>query len=333
MRGEEGDLDRALAFGDRALDVWVPGTRLSDLAEQYHMQANAYYWTGGYEHALELSRLAKETGGLEPHSAEFVLRGAGLRGLVLAEMGRYEEAIEAGEAAIATARRLGRPDTVVLNYSTMPLREIFAVDEALGRSETLVDRLGPSDFNMPWMNARADLIGAHLLGGALGLVEREWPSAWDDALAVQAWEHWLITGRLAAYRAEWELEAGQLDDAVTWAQRAIDTARGVHRRKYEAIALTLLGRALTAQGLADDAATELRTAVEIADALGSPLLRWQARAGLAKALSTGSKGADPGGSLQEAAAIVRDVAASLAPERGSAYLAAPQVVEVLEAAG
>jgi tetratricopeptide (TPR) repeat protein len=186
---------------------------------------------------------------------------------------------------------------------------------------------------MPWMNARADLIGAHLLGGALGLVEREWPSAWDDALAVQAWEHWLITGRLAAYRAEWELEAGQLDDAVTWARRAIEMARGVHRRKYEAIALTVLGRTLTAQGQSDAAATELGTAVEIADALGSPLLRWQARAALAKAPSTGSNGADPGGSLQEAAAIVRDVAASLAPERGRAYLAAPPVAEVLEAAG
>jgi predicted ATPase/class 3 adenylate cyclase len=333
MRGEEGDLDRALAFGDRALDAWIPGTWLSDLAGHYHMQANAYYWTGGYERALELSRLAKETGGLEPHSAEFVLRGAGLRGLVLAEMGRYEEAIEAAEAAIATARRLGRPDTVVLNYSTMPLREIFAVDEALRRSETNVERLGPSDFNMPWMNARADLIGAHLLGGALGLVEREWPSAWDDALAVPAWEHWLITGRLAAYRAEWELEAGKFDDAVSWARRAIDTARGVHRRKYEAIALTVLGRALTAQGQVEAAATELGTAVEIADALGSPLLRWQARAALAKSLSIGSNGADPERPLREAAAIARDVAASLAPERGSAYLAAPQVAEVLEAAG
>ena len=248
-------------------------------------------------------------------------------------MGRYEEALAAADAAIATARRLGRRDNVVMNYSTMPLREIFAVDEALRRSQTVVDRLGPSDFNMPWMNARADLIGAHLLGGALGLVEREWPSAWDDALAVSAWEHWLITGRLAAYRAEWELEAGQFDDAVTWARRAIDTARGVHRRKYEAIALTVLGRALTAQGQGEAAATELGTAVEIADALGSPLLRWQARAALAKALSTGSNGPDPETLLREAATIVQEVAASLAPERGKAYLAARPVVEVLEAAG
>jgi class 3 adenylate cyclase/tetratricopeptide (TPR) repeat protein len=333
MRGNEGDLDEALTYGNRALDAWVPGTRLSELAEHYHLHADVYYWTGGYERALELSRLSAETGGLEPHSAEFVLRGTGMRGLILAGMGRYEEALAAADAAMATGRRLGRPDDVVLNYSTMPLREVFAVDEALRRSETVVDRLGPSDFNMPWMNARADLIGAHLLGGAFGLVEREWPSAWEDALAVPAWEHWLITGRLAAYRAEWELEAGQLDDAVTWAGRAIDTARGVHRRKYEAIALTLLGRALTAQGQGEAAAVELASAVEVADALGSPLLRWQARAGLAKALSTGSNGADPEGPLREAAAIVREVAASLSSERGKVYLAAPQVAEVLEAAG
>ena len=124
---------------------------------------------------------------------------------------------------------MGRGDNVVTNYSTMTLRDIFWLDEALERSTTVAERLGPSDFNMPWMNARADLIGAHLLGGALALVEQEWPSTWDDALAVSAWEHWLITGRLAAYRAEWELEAGRLDDAVSWARRAIDAARVVHR--------------------------------------------------------------------------------------------------------
>ena len=333
MRGDEGDLERALAHGDRALEVWFSGTRISELAEHYHLHTDAYYWTGAYGRALELSRLTKATGGLEPHSAEFVLRGSGMTGLILTAMGRYEEALATADEAIATARRLGRPDNVVLNYSTTALREIYAVEEALERSETVVSRLGPSDFNMPWMNARADLIGGHLLAGQLGLVEREWPAAWDDALAVSAWEHWLITGRLAAYRAEWELEAGNLDDAVTWARRAIDAASAVPRRKYEAIAQTLLGRALTAQGLGDAAVSELGTAVEIADELGSPPLRWQTRAALSRALATSSDGVDPESPLQEAAAIVREVAASLAPERGTVYLAAPTVAEVIDAAG
>src|SRR4029453_4719250 len=151
----------------------------------------------------------------------------------------------------------------------------------------------------------------------------EWPAAWDDALAVSAWEHWLITGRLAAYRAEWELEAGNYDDAVTWARRAIDAARTSPRRKYEAIAQTLLGRALTARGLGEAAASELGTAVEIPDARGA----------LARARGTSPDGADPEAPLQEAATIVRDVAGSLAPERAEVYLAAPQVVGVLGAPG
>ncbi len=333
MRGDEGDLDLALTYGDRALEAWVPGTRLLALAEHYHLHATANYWTGGYERALELSRMSAATGGSEPHSAEFVLRGGGMEGLTLAGMGRYEEALAAGDAAIATARTMGRKDNVVTNYSTLPLREIFSLEEARRRSEMVADRLGPSDFNMPWLNARADLLGTQLLLGDLGRVEKDWPSAWEDALAVKAWEHWLISGRLAAYRAELELEAGRHDDAVTWARRALQSARGVHRRKYEAIGLTTLGRALTAQGLADEAAAELRSAVEIADGLGSPLLRWQTRAALATALSRSSSGADPDRHLQDAARIIREVAASLAPDRAKGYLAAAPVVEVLEAAG
>ena len=266
------------------------------------------------------------------HSAEFVLRGAGMEGLILAGMGRYEESLAASEAAIATARRLGRADNVVLNYSTTPLREIFAVEEALHRSEIVAGRLGPSHFNMPWMNARADLLGAHLLMGDLGRVERDWPGAWEDAVASSAWERWLIMGRLAAYRAELELGAGDLDDAVTWSRRALESARSAHRPKYEATVLVTLGRALTAQRLGEVAVGELREAVAIADELGSPLLRWQTRAALADA-SSGAAGQDPEVALREAATIIRDVAASLVPERAENYLAAPQAAEVLSAAG
>jgi hypothetical protein len=129
------------------------------------------------------------------------------------------------------------------------------VDEALARSKLVVSRLGPSSFNMPWLNGRADLLGSLLLQGDLGRVERDWPGAWDDAVASDAWEHWLIMGRLAAYRADLELQAGRLDDAVTWARRAIEGARTGMRPKYEAIALTTLGKALTLSGV--DAAAEL----------------------------------------------------------------------------
>jgi tetratricopeptide (TPR) repeat protein len=253
-----------------------------------------------------------------------------MEGLILAGMGRYEEAVAAGDLAIATAHRLGRSDNVVMNYSTTPLRDIFALDEARERSAIVVDRLGPSDFNMPWMNARADLIGAHLLHRDFGRVEKDWPQAWDDAVASNAWERWLISGRLAADRAELELALGRPDEAVTWARRATEMARSASRRKYLAISLTTLGQALTTQGLAQEATAELRSAVAEADALGSPLFRWQARAALAAAArGTGDGAADE--LIHEAQTIILGVAASLSPEREAVYLAAPQVVQVLEA--
>jgi tetratricopeptide (TPR) repeat protein len=326
MRGNEGDLDRALEIGDRALDSWIPGTRQLELAEHYHLHADTNYWAGGYERTLALAQLSAETGRNDPYSAEYRLRGVGMQGLSLAGVGRYEESLVASEDAIALSRKLGLPDNVVTNYSTLALREIFAVDEALSRSELVVSRLGPSSFNMPWLNGRADLLGALLLHGELERVERDWPGAWDDAVASAAWEHWLIMGRLAAYRADLELQAGRLDEAVEWASRALEAARTCRRPKYEAIALTMLGKALTLQGM--DASSELRSAVEIADGLGSPLLRWQTRAVLAGAVAP-----ERDALLAEAASQIREVASSLAPERSSGYLAAPQVVEVLEAAG
>ena len=334
MRGEEGDVGRAIALQERALAMWVPGTRQLELAEQYHMHADNFYWTGDYPRALELSRLAATTGGVDPHSAEYVLRGNGLEGLILAGMGRYEEALETAEYAIATARRLGRSDNVVTNYSTMTLRDIFWLDEALDRSSLVVDRLGPSDFNMPWMNARADVISAELLLGEIGNVERSWSGAWDDAVASQGWERWLISGRLASTRADLELGRGRMDDAVTWARRALEMARSANRRKYEIASLITLGSALAAQGVHEEAIEDLRIAARLAEGPGgSPLLRWRAKAALGTAASQRAETAAEGeAELRAAAAIIREITTALAPERADRYAAAPQVAQVLEAA-
>jgi class 3 adenylate cyclase/tetratricopeptide (TPR) repeat protein len=247
MRGNDGDLDRAIELADLATERWPGEERLLELAEHYHMHANALYWSGSYERALEYSELAAETGGLERRSAEFLLRGAGQRALILSSLGRYEEAVAAGDRAIETAARMGRPANVVTNYSTLPLREIFAAQEARLRSEAVADRLGPSSFNMPWINARADLAGAQVLMDDLGAVERSWSSLWDDTLASGGWERWLISGRLAAYRAELDLASGRLDDAFTWSRRAIELAEQGGRRKYLANAKTTRGRVLTAR--------------------------------------------------------------------------------------
>jgi hypothetical protein len=85
-----------------------------------------------------------------------------------------------------------------------------------------------------------------------------------------------------------------------------------------------LGRALTTRGDLEGATAELRSAVAVADELGSPLLRWQSRAALAAAEPSAEEAAP------EAREIIESVAAGLSSERASAYLAAAPVVEALE---
>jgi hypothetical protein len=138
-----------------------------------------------------------------------------------------------------------------------------------------------------------------------------------------------VSGRLAAVRAELELSVGNIDDALTWGGRAIEMAVASSRKKYEAIARTAVGRALIAKRLYTDAVVELSQAARTSDVLGSPLIRWQSRAALGKAL--GESGIDPDRIYAEAAEIVRSVVAGLTPVHAAGYLAAPQVVEVLDA--
>jgi hypothetical protein len=97
----------------------------------------------------------------------------------------------------------------------------------------------------------------------------------------------------------------------------------------------VLGRSLAATGVPDEALEVLREAVTRADGPGgTPLLRWQARAALGEAaLGSAATGAEAETSLSEAGTLINGIAGSLAAERAARYLAAPQVVAVLERAG
>jgi tetratricopeptide (TPR) repeat protein len=333
MRGHEGDMDQAMELGERALRAWAPGTKPVDLAEHDHMLANQYYWTGRYERALELARAAQEQA-VDPTSGESLLRGGGLVGLTLTELGRYEEALASFDAVIALGRELGRPVRVLLNYSTTAFRELFDLGEARQRSEEALAYPAKSpNFHMPWMNAIVDLIHADVLAGEMGAAESRWRNLYDEVLATPAWERWFLGSKMAAFRAAMALEAEGPEVAAEWAQKAIEMARPVHRAKYEAQARGTLGKALVAMGRTSQGLDELRSAAEAADALGSPAGRWQAQADLARALSATGDDDGAGRTFREAADTLRQIAGALTPERAERFTAAPQVAEVLKAAG
>ena len=282
MRGDPGDLDRAKETGDHALRIWTPETHLDELAEHNVMHAHTYYWTGRFAEGIELARAGRGIA-VDSGSREALLRGGTLEGASLAAMGRYEEALAAFDERIALGREMGRPVRVILNYSTVALRDIYDLDEARRRNEEALEQWAWTSFNMPWQNALVDLVFADLLAGDIGSAETRWPEAWDVVTKGAAWQRWMLVGKMAAARAELALDMGRPEEAAEWAGRALEMAEPVGRKKYEIAARVAFGRALVAMKRPEEAIAPLQTAVADADGLGTPPGRWGARAALGEA--------------------------------------------------
>jgi class 3 adenylate cyclase/Cdc6-like AAA superfamily ATPase len=326
-----GDTEQALELGDKALDDWVPGVRAVDYTEHLHLHANTTYWAGHYDRCSELSREAR-TMAADVHSAEALMRGGGTEALALAGMGRHEEAIRIWDEMLAVAGELGRNPRGLLNYSSLAYREILDIDEARRRSEQALELSEGQSFGMPRRFAASDLLLTDLLAGDIGRAQAVWPELWTDAQEATAWTKWLIFGRLATVRAEIALAAEGPDEAVEWAQRALEIDRGTHRRKYEIQAQTTLGEALAQLGRRDEALVELRAAVAGADELIGPPARWRARAALGRASYALGEDDVAAEAYREAGELIETFAATLAPERGERLLNAPQTAEVLKRA-
>ncbi|HEX6663096.1 MAG TPA: hypothetical protein VF025_05435, partial [Gaiellaceae bacterium] len=332
MRGAEGDLDRALELGDKALEVWVPGTRSFDLTQHLHLHSDVKYWAGEYEQSVELSRRTRAMA-RDVFSAESLLRGGGFEALALAGLGRHEEAIAIWDEMLELARELGHNPAAVLNYSALAYRELYELDEARSRSEQALELTAHMTFGMPTQFARSDLLFTKLLAGDVGGAQASWPALWEGAEKATAWTTWLIAGRLAAARAEIAVQAEPAESAVEWARRAIEIARRTKRRKYEGRSLTSLGEGLARLGRRDEALEALREGAAIADALVGAPERWHAHATVGRVAYELGDDAAAGAAYTEARRLIEAFAAQLAPERSTRFLAAPPVREILSSAG
>jgi tetratricopeptide (TPR) repeat protein len=329
--GMQGEMDRTIELGDRALIEWTPGARPVDFTEQLHLHANHVYWAGQYDRSVELAREARAMAA-DVHSPEALMRGGGTEALALAAMGRHEEAIRIWDELFRIASELGQNRRVLLNYSALAYRELFDLDEARRRSEEALELSTGESFGMPRRFAASDLMLTDLLAGDVGRAQAAWPDLWSDAEDATAWTKWLIYGRLAAARAEIALEADGAESAVEWSQRALEIVRRTRRRKYEARAQAVLGEAFAALGRRDEALSELQAAVAVADELIGPPGRIDARAALGRASYRLGEDDLAERSYREAADLIEAFTSGLAPEHAERFRAAPAIADVLKAA-
>jgi class 3 adenylate cyclase/tetratricopeptide (TPR) repeat protein len=332
QRGAEGDLQRALELGDRALETWPPGARPFDLTNFLHLHANTTCWAGHFDRSVELSRRTRAMA-TDVQSAESLLRGGGLEALALAGLGRHEEAIAIWDELFEVGRELGANPRVVLNYSALAYRELHDLDEARSRSEQAMELSAGMTFGMPMQFARSDLLFTQLLAGDVGGAQAAWPSLWEGAAHATGWTTWLIAGRLATARAEIALRAETPESAVEWARRAIEIAQRTRRRKYEARSLTIFGEALGKLGRRDEALAAVRAAVALTDELIGQPGRWRAREALGRMSHLLGEDAAAAGAYAEAGDLIHSFAGTLAPPRAARFLAAPEISQILSLAG
>jgi class 3 adenylate cyclase/tetratricopeptide (TPR) repeat protein len=325
-----GDLDQLQARYEEARALWVPGTRRAELASLNEYEGDLWYWAGDYERAERLARSAYEMGG-EGHSLSAFLRGGGWRGLSLAGQGRSEEALAWLEAMFAVAQEVDpRWGASTLNYSSLPLRDMYRLEEAAERNRRALDLVSKRGaWGMPELQGEIDLCLTDLRLGEVGRVQRDFPRLWDAAVNGRAWRPWLGGLRLALVRAELARQTEDPEELARWAVETRDRASRSRRRKYEASARALLGVALVRLGRPADAREELRQAVAIADALGSPTPRWELRLEQSQVLY--ELGDDAGAEAAQggAAELMRAYAQTLSSDNATFFLAAEPVRSVL----
>ncbi len=275
-----GEYGRALETGRQALDTAEAqgDTALEVIANRY--LGHVHFAVGDYGQAVQrlqasLSSLQDEV--IQQHFhlpyKSSIATGAWLSSS-LAELGRFEEAIDHARHGIAEAETAGHAYSITAASCGLGLAFLRRGDlaQAIPVVERAAELTRSGDFAAlsAWITAM--LGSAYALAGkldeALFLLE-------EGAARMSAMQVKISEASVIAALGETCLLAGRRAEAVTHAERALKIARDRKERGYEGWALRLTGEIAAAGGAAETAAaaSAFGAAIGIADELGMrPLL-------------------------------------------------------------
>lgn len=302
------DLASLLAAGERAAFHGQPAAAVTDL-----------------ERAVAVAQDAGRQA--EAAAASWLL------GVALAAAGRYGGSLRvllplltSGEANDATAE--------VQLFAALAAATAASVHRGLGRPDAaqrldargllLSDGTGEAGFDCR-LGLASDAVGR----GSLGDARAAFAEA-EDIAGGHGDDWWRQRVRLEWTRAEIALLAGEPAEAGRAAAESVQRAERARAPRHVAKGLLFQGVAALTAGSPDASAT-LRRAAALAEQLGALPLVWHAR-GLLGALLVSEAPEESERSLTAARAAVRTIAGDLPPELRAAWLARPDVQELLASA-
>ncbi len=267
-RQANGDLGAAIDIDRRSMSR-APGV----VTAAHTMGPLTLYLAGRSPEALALAAVAADSA-RSSRDTTFIMYSLTHLGLNLAAVGRYAEATN----AFQEARSFGR------KYGAIPMLA-RATAMAAGLHLTLFDFEGAEalqseacelargvGFVPPIISAGIDSLLTFARIHEPGRAERLLEETAAAAASTTGWHQWLWQLRLTQAKAELALARDALDEAVTTATESIEQSRARGRPKYEALGLITRARGLHALARTRDAIADTKTAVNVADRTGDPML-------------------------------------------------------------
>ena len=252
-------------------------------------------------------------------------------GLTYANLGRISEALTCLQAITKIAERNGERYQVlkVPNSIGWIYRELGDFDGALAHDRAGIDVARRHNVIEAEVNSVINVIHDHTCRGESDNAEPLFAEA-GNLLERDDWLRWRFGLRLSAVRCEQLLLQGNLVSAEASAGRLIEIAEGFHARKYIVIGRNFLAAIAEARHDMEEAETQLTAALEVLRQYPTPLIAWKTYAALGRIRLESGANALAREAFEQAAAIIRMIAANVEDERlRTTFLESPPVSKVL----
>ena len=239
------------------------------------------YWTGNYEAAIERFREVFESA-RKSHDTTTITTVLGNLGMALTGRGRYDEALRVFADARQVAHEYGAMTWLARTTAMWGGLYIevfdFAGAQALAEEAREISR--SVNFPHAEISGGIDLLLNFARCQEVGRAEMLLPEVAEATEKAQGAHRWNWRLRLAEARAEIALARNEWEDAIGFADDAIQQSFLRGRVKYQVAGLETRAKAFASLGRKHEAIAGLRNALELARPVGDPAMFLRAASSL-----------------------------------------------------